>query len=437
MNLDFVSPSSVDAERSILGAILLDNRAFDDIAAMVRSEDFSLDSHRRIYSRMSEMIEAGTAVDIITLSEKFRDQQQLESVGGVSYLASLTDGIPPRANCEHYAGILREKSKLRFLINSFNRGLSRAVISEPADEILQQVQDDLIEVIYRGKFGEGITIYKAANDTMNNLDAQRHATGECIGRTVGIPEWDEVTTGFRDGEFTVFGARPGMGKTALMCQGVRAQVARGERPGIFSLEVDRQQIVMRLACQEAGIPVFETRDPRTMRRDDFVKLKNTIAGIGAGWPIFIDDNPRLTIKDIQAIARLWVAKGCTCIWLDFIQKVRPAGFMSEYDRVTQTVDGLWLLARSVKVPVVGLSQLKRKDDPDSEPTMDDLRSSGEIEQSAHVIGLIYREREMTEAGLKFTGNDKLLMPKQRSGPSSIHVKVKFNGPLGLFEPRYL
>ena len=425
-----------EAERSVLGAVLLDNFCYHEAAASLQADDFGLDSHRVIFSRMEELINSGRAIDYVTLADILGKQGRLEGIGGVAYLTSLTDGLPRTKNIEHYVVIVRDCSRARMITHMAENAITRLQGSDKPDDVLEDVQQRIIEVVYHGKQGSGMDMMTAGRDALRHWEEIRKMDGRCIGAPTGLEPLDELTTGFREKEFYVIGGRPGNGKTAFMCQGVRAQVKEGWRPGIFSIEVPREQIIARLACQETGIAVTDTRDPRLMKAEDYCFLREAAAEV-AHWECFIEDTPRLSLKQIAAIARMWIAKGCNCIWVDYLHKIKVPGAGNRFEKVTAIADGLWELARFAGVPVVALSQLSRPPHgvvPPA-PTLQDLRESGEIEQNANAVFLLHRPQEPDNDGtLCFSGEDQLIVAKQRSGIAGVHVPVHFNGPVGMYEP---
>lgn len=436
VDLEKGMPASLDAERSVLGAVLLDPLILGQAAAILNFDDFSLDSHRRIFKAMDEMLDRGTAIDLMTLSEALARKKELESVGGVTYLSTLTEGLPRRDNIEAYAKIVRDKAMLRSIIHMSNAAIAESFENSiDVSEVLENVQGKLIDIVYHGKRGSSVSVREAAREAYDELSEIRNLdpSDQCIGVPTGLTGLDELTTGFRESEFYVVGARPGQGKTAWMCQSVKAAVERGRKPGVFSIEVPRTQIITRLACQSANIAVFDTRDTRCMTGPQWSNLGEAIAQVSS-WDFFMEDNPRMTVKQLQTIARLWVSKGCDCIYVDYLQKLRAPG-KNDFERVTAIADGLWELGRSLGVPVIALSQLKRVEQ-DRAPTMEDLRSSGEIEQNANGVFLIWRPVERDdEERAHFTGDDQFIIAKQRSGPANCHVRVFFDGQIGFFRPR--
>jgi replicative DNA helicase len=428
-------PTNIEAERAVLGAILLDNSAFNQAASRLQADDFALDSHRRIYLRMAELIETGSKIDFVTTAERLIRHHELEAVGGAAYLTSLTDGLPRVKNISQYVDIVREKSRARMLLNTFESGAARIREREPADEVLAEAQNQLIEIIHHGRAGKTPGIGEIAQEAYTELMAIRQIDGRCVGLSTGLDELDALTTGFRNSEFYVIGARPGQGKTAIACQAIRRNCKEGRKCALFSIEVKRTQIMNRLAAMESKISVFEMRDTRGLSEDEMNRIALAMNDIGR-WPLMIEDSPRLDVKEMAAIARLFISQGAEIIFVDYLQKLRAPG-KTDFERVTATADALWELARSTDVPVVALSQLRRSSTPNEPPTMDDLRQSGQIEQNANGVFLLYRPLEVAPETKKrrFTGEDQVIIGKQRSGPAETHVPVVFDGGMGLFRPR--
>lgn len=425
-------PANADCERAILGAVLLDNKAIFQTAPLT-AEDFSLDSHRRLFLRMWELLESGRAIDFNTLHESLLKNHELEAVGGLVYVTNLTDGLPRVANIGDYVEIVREKARARMLLHACTSASERLQDRETVDNVLEELQDVVIRTVHHGQHGTSINILEIAREFMNEMQAIRKMDGSIVGLSTGLQGLDEITTGFRKSEFYVFGARPGDGKTAWMCQAVRSNCKAGRKCSVFSVEVKRTQVIQRLVSQETNISVFNMRDPRWLKEDDVNRIQLAAAEIGS-WPLFIEDSPRLTVKQLQAIARLHISQGAEIVFVDFLQKLRGVG-RDRFEKVTAIADGLWELARSTDVPVVAMSQLRRRQDLNAEPTMEELRESGEIEQNAHAVFLAFRPTETVNQKKKYTHQDKIIIAKQRSGPAGRYIPVSFNGALGIYESR--
>jgi replicative DNA helicase len=427
-------PTDIECERAILGAILLDNKTFYQTAT-ISADDFSLDSHRKIFAHMCSLSDAGKAIDYVTLSDEL-GHRDVAAVGGVVYLTSLTDGLPRVKNIEQYVQIVRDKSRSRKLLMVCQSVAAQVREQEPVDAALSELQDQIIRIVHHGRIGTSPAISGVAMEFLNELQAIRELEGESVGLSTGLVDLDTMTTGFRDSEFYIVGARPGQGKTAFMCQSIRTNCKAGRMCSVFSVEVKRTQIMARLVAMESGISVFDLRDPRALDQHDLNRIALAASEI-AKWPLLLEDSPRMDIKQLQAIARLHISQGAEIVYVDFLQKLRAPG-KDRFHQVTAIADGLWELGRSTNRPVVALSQLKRKQNPNEEPIMDDLRESGEIEQNANAVFLLYRPLEKDENGkAHYTGLDKIIIAKQRSGPADKFVPVQFMGAEGMFVKRFV
>ncbi|HWR15665.1 MAG TPA: replicative DNA helicase [Terriglobales bacterium] len=431
-------PSSMDAERSILGSILLDNAAYYQASETLRAEEFSLDSHRRIFARVSEMMESSRPVDIITLSEELRQQQQLEAVGGVAYLASLTDGVPPRANIQHYVRIVKDKALLRGLINLSNQSISRAIEqSEPVEAILNDVEQGLIGLSEDARD----TGFFSISDIVTEHNIVQRITNQTAGITglrTHYDDLDEMTSGLQKGDLIIVAARPSMGKTSFVMNiaenaGVRDKAV----VAVFSLEMSRESLLMRMLCSYARVDSHHLRTG-FLNRDEISKLSNAVGELMEA-PIFIDDTPGISVMEMRAkCRRLKQEHGgrLDLIVVDYLQLMSsgPAGGGRKYANRTEEVSamsrGLKLLAKEMHAPLVALSQLSRA--PESrtgahQPQLSDLRESGSIEQDADVVGFIYRpevyERDESKKE-ELKGQAELIVAKQRNGPVGT-VKLAF------------
>ncbi len=437
----------MDAERSILGAILLDNAAYYQASESLRAEEFSLDSHRRIFARVSEMMESSRPVDIITLSEELRQQQQLEAVGGVAYLASLTDGVPPRANIQHYVRIVKDKALLRGLINLSNKAITRALEqSEPVDAILNDAEQGLIQLSQDARD----TGFSSISDIVTEHNIIQRITNQTAGITglaTGFADLDEMTSGLQKGDLIIIAARPSMGKTSfVMNVAENAGVKDKAVVAVFSLEMSRESLLMRMLCSHARVDSHHLRNG-FLSRDELGKLSNAVGTLMEA-PIFIDDTPAISVMEMRAkCRRLKQEHGrLDLIIVDYLQLMSsgPAGNTRKFGNRTEEVSamsrGLKLLAKEMHAPLVALSQLSRA--PESrtgqhQPQLSDLRESGSIEQDADVVGFIFRPEvyEKDEAKkLELEGEAELIVAKQRNGPTGT-VKMAFIKKCTRFESR--
>lgn len=416
-------PSSMDAERSILGAVLLDNGALYDAAWKLDIEAFSLDSHRRIFARMLEMFNVSKPIDIITLSEYLREANQLESIGGVSYLASLTDGVPPRANVEHYVAIVLEKAQLRGLINSSNRIISAILErgTKPADCVML-MQEAISEVNETGKQSRAFA--ELMNDAIVEIDRLRSVTDTTLGATWNFQPLDDVTTGIRRDEFWVIGARPNVGKTPFGAQIAIANAlglgsGRVRNVEFESLEMSDLQLAMRCLIHAGVTTPYSLRDPRRMSVEEVTEVKSGACRL-AELPIWVNDTGSVTIGQLLNRMRYAVRRRKIELFvIDYLQLIGGPG-KTAYDRVSASAAALRGFVRETKVPVVALSQLNRNaKDPNKRPELADLRESGVIEQEANGVVLIHRPEISNDENPEMEGqlsmDGEFILAKVREG----------------------
>ena len=421
-------PSSVDAERSLLGSILVNNENYYRIVEFLRPEDFYLDSHRVIFRNMTGLMENSRAIDLITLQDELLRNASLESAGGIGYLSGLLEGIPYLTNIEHYIDIVRDKSLLRQMINSASKVISECFDqAEPADAILDQAEQTLFNLSeHRTKSGF-VSVAEMEEDTQKLLTKLYEDKEMITGVSTGFTDLDRMTSGFQPGDLVILAARPSMGKTALALN-VAQHVAlkKGLPVGIFSLEMSKQQLLMRFLCAESLVDAHKVRTGY-IGKDDFRQLIDALAAVTRA-PLYIDDSSSLTIMEMRAKARRLKAEhGLSLLIVDYLQ------LMSGYGRVENRVQeisgisrGLKALAKELEVPVIALSQLSRAPEQrqgDHRPQLSDLRESGSIEQDADVVLFIYRE-EVYKRDEENEGKADLIISKQRNGPIG-NVKLAF------------
>ena len=421
-------PSSVDAERSLLGSVLVNNENYYRIVEFLRPEDFYLDSHRVIFRNMTGLMENSRAIDLITLQDELLRNASLESAGGIGYLSGLLEGIPYLTNIEHYIDIVRDKSLLRQMINSASKVISECFDqAEPADAILDQAEQALFNLSeHRTKSGF-VSVADMEEDTQKLLTKLYEDKEMITGVATGFTDLDRMTSGFQPGDLVILAARPSMGKTALALN-VAQYVAlkKGLPVGIFSLEMSKQQLLMRFLCAESLVDAHKVRTGY-IGKDDFRQLIDALAAVTRA-PLYIDDSSSLTIMEMRAKARRLKAEhGLSLLIVDYLQ------LMSGYGRVENRVQeisgisrGLKALAKELEVPVIALSQLSRAPEQrqgDHRPQLSDLRESGSIEQDADVVLFIYRE-EVYKRDEENEGKADLIISKQRNGPIG-NVKLAF------------
>jgi replicative DNA helicase len=416
LNLERGMPASLDAERSILGAVLLDNDVYPQAAESLKPEDFSLDSHRRIYLRMTDLNSTGRPVDIITLTEELGRHKEVEAVGGVAYISSLTEGLPRRENIEHYVKIVKDKALLRGLIHAANASIARALEqSDTAEEIIDGAESAIFQ-ISENRIGRGfVGIKDIVKESFGSLDALYERGRRITGLETHYSELDQMTSGLQPSDLVIIAARPSMGKTAF-AMNIAENVAVNDAKvvGMFSLEMSREALLLRLLCSQARVDAHKLRTG-FLGKEDFQKLTSALAVL-AEAPIFIDDTPALSLHEMRAKARRLQQsqKRLDLIIVDYLQLMAatPVGgkrFENRTQEVSAISRGLKAMAKEMRVPVVALS---------------DLRESGSIEQDADVVMFIFREEVYKRDDPDLEGVAELIIGKQRNGPTGM-IKMAF------------
>lgn len=412
--------------------MLLDGLAVNDATGRLRAEDFSLDSHQRIYRAITDLLAGGRGVDSLTVREELIRKREIDSIGGPAYLAFLTEGIPRNFNIESYVRIVKDKSLLRQLMAIFGDGLTLASDqSEEAIHVLSNVEAKLSEVadsaIQYG-FSDIATIVK---ESFGSIDALYEQGREVTGLATHYIEFDRMTSGLQESELTIIAARPSMGKTAWAINiAENAAVRGGKVVAVFSLEMSKASLLRRMLASQALVNSKAIQTGMLMR-EDRAKL---IAGLERLMEskMFIDDTPGITLAEMRAKARrLKQQHGqLDLIVIDYLQLMTGSsgsqkGFENRTQEVSAISRGLKSLAKEMKVPVVALSQLSRASEQrggDKKPLLSDLRESGSIEQDADVVCFIHREEYYDRENEDLKGKAEIIIAKQRNGPTgSIHL----------------
>jgi replicative DNA helicase len=433
LTLDAGPPANVDAEKTILGAILLDNAAHAEAAEKLESDDFSLDSHRRIFQRMSELIDSQRAVDIVTLANELARYKEVESVGGVAYLASLTEGLPRRPVIEEYIRIVKDKSLLRKLMTICSAAIARAADqSETALEVIGAAEADLLKVSEKG-IGQGFQqLYQIVQNSFGSIDNLYKQGREVTGLATNFLEFDRMTSGLQKGELIIIAARPSMGKTALAINiAQNAAVNSKAIVAVFSLEMSKESLLRRMLASQAWV---DQRQLQTgfIRKEDHAKLQKALEDLVESR-LFIDDSAGISLAEMRAKARRLKQNhgGLDLVVVDYLQLMSatlPSQGGKRYENRTQEVSaisrGLKALAKELNVPVVALSQLSRASErrgDEKRPLLSDLRESGSIEQDADVVAFIHREayynRNKDEMTKEELAKSEIIIAKQRNGPT--------------------
>lgn len=415
-----IPPQNLEAEQSVLGSILLEPEALSRVLEILTGDDFYRQSHRQIFDSMVVLYQKGTPVDLITLTEILQNKGLLEDIGGASYLTSLTDAIPSAVNVDVYARIVREKSVLRRLINRSTEIASKGYnFAGDAEDLLDEAEKAIFE-ISEAKINPLVyplnEVIKESFGTIEQLYDRRE---KIIGVPSGFNQLDKLTSGFQNSDLIIIAGRPSMGKTAFALNIARNAAVDHEVPVvIFSLEMSRQQLAIRLLCSEARVDSNKVRTGFFGERE-WSKL-TAAAGILSEAPIFIDDSPTITVLQVRAkTRRLKSEKALGLVVIDYLQLMKGRdGAERREQEISEISRSLKSLAKELNIPVIALSQLNRRPEgrDDKKPVLADLRESGAIEQDADVICFIFRE-EMYEENSKQKGIAEILLRKHRNGPT--------------------
>ncbi len=428
-------PHNLDAERAVLGAVLLHHETIHEALEVIDAEDFFRDAHRRIFDKMVKLLERGQAIDFITLKDELGRSGELDTVGGPAYVASLVDGLPHGTNVGDHARIVKEKATLRQLIYSANRILASAYAAEEdADVILDGAEQSIFAIAEDSVRAGFVSMRDLATAGFAAVE-QAHARKQLItGVPTGFVELDEMMAGLQPADLIIIAARPSMGKTSLALNiaqhvGVKADMT----VGVFSLEMSKEQLFLRMLTSEAGIDSHRLRTGFLGERD-WPKLTTALSTLGDAR-IFIDDSASIGVLEMRAKARRLMSEhGLHLLVVDYLQLMQGRGrFENRVTELASVSRGLKGLAKELNIPIVALSQLSRAPEarPGRRPQLSDLRESGALEQDADVVIMIWRE-DMYEPTEENQGVAELIIAKQRNGPTG-SVKLAFIKEFTRFE----
>jgi replicative DNA helicase len=431
-------PHNLEAEKSVLGAILIHNEAFDQATELIDAPDFFREAHRRIFNCMIALSERGHAIDFVTLKEELSRTGGLDDVGGPAYIAALADGVPRSANVEYYARIVKEKSTLRNLIHSANKILAEAYEAEQEPDVLLDEAERSIFAIAEDRIRAGfIPLRDLVQSSFATIEKLQQTKGAITGIPSGFHDLDEMTTGFQPGDLVVVAARPSMGKTSLVLNMAQHVGTTTDMVvGFFSLEMSKEQLFMRMLTSEARIDAHRFRTGYLSEKD-YGRLSHAL-GTLAEARVFIDDSASIGVLEMRAKARRLAAQhGLNLLIVDYLQLMQGRGrFESRQQEVSAISRSLKGLAKELSIPIVALSQLSRAPEGRTEhrPQLSDLRESGAIEQDADVVLFIYRPEvyQKEETPPEAQGIAEIIVGKQRNGPIGT-IKLSFLNQYTRFE----
>jgi len=430
-------PHSMDAERSVLGSILIENQAINRAQEILRESDFYRDTHRKIFKVMEALSERSTAIDEITLKEELSRQGDLEAVGGAAYLASLADSVPSPSHIEYYARIVKEKAVLRGLIGSASAILTDCYRAEDeVGDILDRAESSIFRIAQDSLSGGFLPIRVIADASLKVIEELTEKRSLLTGLATGYEKLDEYTAGLQKSDLIVVAARPAMGKTTI-CLNIaqNASILHQKKIGIFSLEMSKEQLFLRMLCSLGRIDAHLLRTGR-LSKDDWKKLTDAFARLSAA-SVFIDDTAGLSVLEMRAKSRrLKSEHGLDLIIVDYLQLIRGRTSENRTQEISDISRSLKELAKELQLPVIAISQLSRAPETrggDRRPQLSDLRESGAIEQDADVVLFIYRE-EVYKPTEENRGRAELIIAKQRNGPIGM-VPLAFLKHYTKFETR--
>lgn len=434
-----VPPHSLEAEQSVLGGVMLDNGAWDQVSERLISDDFYRFEHRLIYNAMRQLAEESRAVDVVTLSEALELRDQLEKVGGLAYLAELARNTPSANNIRAYADIVRERATLRKLIQASSQIADGAFNPQgrPADELVNEAERLVFQISEsRPKFGGPKGMSQLLTKAVDRIDELYNLKGRMTGLSTGFRDLDDMTSGLQPSDLVIVAGRPSMGKTTFAMNLVEHAIVSSEKASIvFSMEMPAEQLMIRMVSSLGRIDQTRMRTGQ-LEDEDWPRLTSAV-NLLKDRKLFVDDTPALSPSEMRArIRRLAREAGdIGLIMIDYLQLMQVPGMSdnrtAEISEISRSLKGI---AKEFSCPVVALSQLNRslEQRPNKRPVMSDLRESGAIEQDADVIAFVYRDEVYNRDNPDNKGLAELIIGKQRNGPIGT-VHMAFIGKYTRFE----
>ncbi len=420
-----VPPQNIDAERSVLGALMLDKDSIIKVANLIRNGDFYKDDHNLIYEAMVELYEQREPIDLLSLSNRLEEKGQLEKIGGSSYLTSLVNSVPSSSNITHYAKVVQKKSTLRKLILTASEIVELGYKeSEDVEKILDEAEQKLFGVSQKYIKQDFVPIKSILEAAFDRIDELHKGDHKLRGIPSGFPDLDNILAGFQKSDLVILAARPSIGKTSLALDLARQVAVQQKIPvGIFSLEMSSDQLIDRMLSAQSGVDLWRLRTGRLKSGDsddDFQRIGEAM-GILSEAPIFIDDAGSANVMEMRTMARrLQAEHNVGLIIIDYLQLMEGrSGGDSRVNEISEISRALKQLARELNIPIIALSQLSRAVEARSPqiPKLSDLRESGSIEQDADIVMFLYREdREKPD-----TPNKNIV---------EVHIAKHRNGPIG-------
>lgn len=431
-----IPPHNLEAEQSILGGLMVDPYAWDQVSSLLTEEDFYKIAHRKIYLGIAELYAKNQPIDIITVSNLLTDKKELDAIGGPSYLAEVMNATPSSAHIESYAKIVHEKALLRKLIHMSSEIVEKSFSEsyESVEKFLDEVEGQIFAITEKKKTQGLVGSAELIKDSMNRLTDLFNQKVDFTGVTTGFTQLDKMTSGFQPGELTIIAARPSMGKTAFSLNVAQNVVLREKKSlAYFSVEMGKEQLMMRMLASEARVNLSDLRIGH-LSDNAWPRLIDKASKM-AEARLFIDDTSGISPFEIRAkCRRLKAQHGLDIIMIDYLQLMDLKQKVESRERAVSEISRtLKAIAKELQVPVIALAQLNRgvEGRSDRRPMLSDLRESGSIEQDADVIMMLFREDYYDRDNPEVKGLSEVIIGKQRNGPTGT-VRLKWEAPIGRF-----
>jgi replicative DNA helicase len=429
-----VPPQNIDAEKALLGALLIKHSGIHDIADTIAPSSFYVDKHRIIYESMLQLFMQHSPIDLITLSSLLAEKKQMDLVGGMPYLTELTASVPSTANVDYYAQLVVEKSTLRELIDAgYKIGEMGFTPNVPLEVVLDDAEKTLYGVTQSSHKGKTFTTIKEIlPQTMEQIEKLSEHTGDLRGVPTGFKGIDAKLSGLQPSDLIILAARPSVGKTSFALDIARRAAKSGVPVGVFSLEMSSNQLVDRMVSAESQVDLWKIRTGKNLTTEDFDAIREGMARLSE-YPIYIDDDASINVLKMRSSARRLMGQyGLGLIVVDYLQLITPTkNYDNMVNQVSEISRALKQLAKELNVPVLCLSQLSRAvESRGGKPRLSDLRDSGAIEQDADIVMFIHREKD-EEKGAGKGSYTEILIEKHRNGPTGM-VELFFDGDKAAF-----
>ena len=426
-------PQDIAAEQCVLGGMMLSKDAIADVVEVLRGPDFYKPAHQAVYDAIIDLYGRGEPADAVTVAAELSKRGEIARIGGAPYLHTLISSVPTAANAGYYAKIVQERAILRRLVEAGTRIVQLAYSTGDADDVVDQAQAEVYAVTERRASEDYLRLSEIMEGALDEIDAINSRGGQLTGVPTGFADLDQLTNGLHPGQLVIVAGRPSLGKSALAVDFLRSAAIKHGLPScIFSLEMGRNEITMRLLSAESRVPLHSMRSG-TMTDQDWTRLARRMGEVSSA-PLFIDDSPNMSLMEIRAkCRRLKQRHDLRLVIVDYLQLMSsPRRVENRQQEVSEFSRSLKLLAKELDVPVVALSQLNRGPEQraDKKPQLSDLRESGSLEQDADVVILLHRE-DAYERESPRAGEADLIVAKHRNGPTAT-VTVAFQGHYSRF-----